>query len=528
MHTNIINKMSDEYDIEDEDEEKPIKKVSFAKTITIIGYSEQNIEDMFDIEEENDELDEEVELKMKRFDLLTEKFGIEKKQYQYDGIKWMVKNEIRDNSYCKGGFICDEMGLGKTIMTIGLTFVNYYKKTLIVVPPVLVQQWYNQIHKFTGHKPLIFKRQLTTDLELSKAPFVIATYRAITTKSHLYKYTWCRILFDEGHHLRNRGTANFKGACALNASIKWIITGTPVQNSINDFYNLCHVIGMKPDFYRNPENIKDINKEYILRRTKKQVGIDIPDVITENIVVNWKSTGEKKISEEIHSGLGFSKLTNSRSKVLGTALKLEGTLPLLIRARQSCVLPSLLKTKLRSKGITDEEYLEGVKNTSKIDSVIDKIVERRDNSNGKIVFCYFRDEIDLVNYRLKKHGFNVACLDGRVSEEDKKKILVTKYDILVLQIQTCCEGINLQENYNEIYFISPHWNPCVEDQAIGRCHRIGQKKTVYIFRFIMGNFEPDPEYEKDKEDIDRTPITLETHINNIQHKKRELSKLIIN
>ena len=63
-----------------------------------------------------------------------------------------------------------------------------------------------------------------------------------------------------------------------------------------------------------------------------------------------------------------------------------------------------------------------------------------------------------------------------------------KNDALILQIQTGCEGLNLQENYSEIYFISPHWNPAIEDQAVARCHRIGQTKPVYVERFEMSPF----------------------------------------
>jgi SNF2 family DNA or RNA helicase len=83
---------------------------------------------------------------------------------------------------------------------------------------------------------------------------------------------------------------------------------------------------------------------------------------------------------------------------------------------------------------------------------------------------------------------------------------------LVLQIQTGCEGLNLQENYSEIYFISPHWNPAVEDQAIARCHRIGQTKSVYVKRFEMSSFisnEQDiptrtiDKYVKDVQDVKR-------------------------
>ena len=82
-------------------------------------------------------------------------------------------------------------------------------------------------------------------------------------------------------------------------------------------------------------------------------------------------------------------------------------------------------------------------------------------------------------------------------------------DAIILQIQTGCEGLNLQENYSEIYFVSPHWNPAVEDQAVARCHRFGQLKPVYVFRFIM----------KATSDIDGN--TLDQYCVKTQMKKRE-------
>jgi len=83
-----------------------------------------------------------------------------------------------------------------------------------------------------------------------------------------------------------------------------------------------------------------------------------------------------------------------------------------------------------------------------------------------------------------------------------------------LQIQTGCEGLNLQ-HFNEIYFVSPHWNPAIEDQAIARAHRIGQQKEIYVFKFIMDSF-----------DQDNKSNNIENHAKNIQDDKRRIMKMI--
>jgi hypothetical protein len=87
------------------------------------------------------------------------------------------------------------------------------------------------------------------------------------------------------------------------------------------------------------------------------------------------------------------------------------------------------------------------------------------------------------------------------------------YEALVLQIQTGCEGLNLQENYSEIYFISPHWNPAIEDQAVARCHRIGQQKIVYVERFQMEAFD-----KPDDQEVDT--INIEKYVHLTQNGKR--------
>ena len=99
-----------------------------------------------------------IEERMGKFDKYLERTQMDKKPYQYDGVKWCLENELRVKPLCgvRGGFIADEMGLGKTIMMIGTFLANLMLKTLIVLPPVLIDQWYAQILKTTGHKALIY------------------------------------------------------------------------------------------------------------------------------------------------------------------------------------------------------------------------------------------------------------------------------------------------------------------------------------------------------------------------------------
>ena len=128
------------------------------------------------------------------------------------------------------------------------------------------------------------------------------------------------------------------------------------------------------------------------------------------------------------------------------------------------------------------------------------------------MFCQFHGEIDALQELLETHNMVVHTVDGRTSSEQKKKYLEGNCDVLILQIQTGCEGLNLQM-FSEIYFVSPHWNPGVEDQAVARCHRIGQSKEVDVFRFTMKDFtEEHP--------------SIESYCREKQEIKREESKLI--
>jgi len=444
--------------------------------------------------------------------------------YQLEGVKWCVYSETNDSPLygVRGGFLADEMGLGKTIMMIGTFVCNYLPRTLIVVPVILIEQWYNQIYKTTGHKAVIFhgtsKKRYSLEV-LEKATIVITTYAHISLKkdkekdkdekekekekekgSLLHDIQWDRIVFDEAHHLRNKGTGKHDGSHLLKTDIIWFISGTPIQNRRKDFYHLCSILKIPSASYTDDiDGIPGIIERFVLRRTKKEVGIECGELNSLKCHVNWKAKNEMLFSKNIHSYLSINKelrealvsTTSKKEVVQGEALHLDNKtqLELYIRAKQLCILPNLIGKRFLGKELWKANY------TSKIDAVVDFVLSKRLNGNGKLIFCTYRYEMDTLANKLTcmgDDGFEkekILIFDGRLSNAARKKSLanLSLYSVIIIQIQTGCEGLNLQDYFNEVYFVSPNWNPCIEDQAIARCHRIGQSKKVFVYKFEMLN-----------------------------------------
>lgn len=438
-----------------------------------------------------------------KFNEWIEKASLEQKDYQVHGVRRMLELEMTEEPLygCRGGLLTDEMGLGKTIQMLGLIVSNQVKRTLIVMPRALLDQWETAIIKYLGHHPLVFHGGRKTEKDFKTSPVVITTYGMITYRksdkeeeqhaSPLASIRWNRIIYDEAHHLRNKGTATFAGASKLQSSIKWFVTGTPIQNAIGDLYSLLRIFGISPDIYRNEDGLINIMKHFNIGRTKKQVGINLKDVMRHRIVVDWETDEEHNVAADIHSLLSFSKVTVKNVNKMISFLA-NHPLPALLRMRQMCIDGTMLKAaaeKMVDNGILDKDDIQsgGLEKRSKLNAVMKTIRERKDNGNSKIIFTHFHHEIDYIEKKLREMGLSVGVVDGRVSQCVRDDILTSTYDVLILQIKASCEGLNLQ-HYNEVYFTSPHWNPAVVDQAIARAHRIGQTKKVEVFEYEMAGF----------------------------------------
>jgi SNF2 family DNA or RNA helicase len=384
-----------------------------------------------------------------------------------------------------------------------------------------------------------------------------------------------RVIFDEAHHMRNKTSRIFKGAmrvvvAAAEGVVRpsvWIVTGTPIQNKISDLKSLCYILGFGVGDLISEEKRRAIRDEYVLRRTKVSVGMVAEEAVegaeggeVEKMAgaadvtcaprlqslkhyksqVPWSSENELDLSREIHQ------------KARNTTDRAE-RLKLYTRMRQMCVWPALLSSKMKTKtktktkdvadsdaeethGLSMDEFHVAVSKQSKMDRVVATMVAEAAAGSGRksIVFCHYRREMTQLRDMLLRSGAvgvdvgsdDIAIIDGSVGQRERARIFAAAPTVLILQIRTCSEGLNLQ-SYSDVYFVSPHWNPCVEDQAIARCYRMGQTSQVRVFRFYMTDFVAEVDSVVSEEAVAVAAVmecisTLDHKCEEIQERKRVL------
>ena len=225
---------------------------------------------------------------MLKFKEYLKNANLQEKSHQFDAIKWCLIREkygiLCKNKIIKGGLIADEMGLGKTIQIIGTIICNKKKPNLLVLPRCLLEQWDSTIKKTTNLQTLLFhgKNRNISFEELNNLDIIITTYNQIqinkSKENILHKINWYRIIFDEAHHLRNSNTKIYEDTLSLKSKIRWLLTGTPIQNSEKDFYNLCNQIKIPQQYYKNPNNLYNIVNNFVFKTNKIRYKIKITKI----------------------------------------------------------------------------------------------------------------------------------------------------------------------------------------------------------------------------------------------------------
>mgnify|MGYP001397025384 CR=1 FL=1 len=523
--------------------------------------------------------------------------NMEEKQYQNEAMRWIFKREslglsvspdVEEEKQYYGGILALEMGLGKTIVMLSTIMSNIKHPvenekggTLIIVPSSLIHQWFETIVRFVGIEPTMYygskkKKHNVKTLTGDNGYIVLTTYGTINKpwkpsngivppRSILTKIKWGRVIYDEAHHLRVSKSNIHKNASLIQSDINWLLTGTPINNCVSDLISLFEILKMPRHILNNfykPTNKYDIIKQHVLYNSKKNVGIKLHDTEVENIKVVVEDANERKLIDDIHQLLIANHTIFQRRElnestvniVIQQLFRNSLYFELVVRARQSCIIPIKLKDTLDKNTTllnnTNDTISPNndfkIMNQSKITAVVNKIKKNKRTGN-KIIFCHYRYEIDTIYKTLKQECPNLVVqkVDGRTNKSNMKfaletvitndeltdiftnkkfpskaniiPTLIEKFmipDVLILQINTCCEGLNLQQ-FNEVYFTSPHWNPAVEDQAIARVHRIGQKKRVKVVRFITSSSNMTSKY------------TIDEYCDDVQRFKRDLMRKFI-
>ena len=394
-------------------------------------------------------------------------------KHQKLGVRWLLKTEKKYN----GGLLADEMGLGKTIQIISMMIANPLSLNLIVCPASLITQWKTEILKFA---PSIIVNPDIDNIDITNQNVFIISYNKLIRPNNFSSLKYDRLICDEAHYFRNKKSKTFKKLDSIKSKVRWVITGTPIQNYIKDMYSMF-------EFLRKKGELEELIRKYMLRRTIQEIDFKLPDLIRSIKFIGSYNTKFMNLIENNDYMFHLEKI---------------------LRLKQACIIPSQTLQSIKKKySIKDD--ISKLK-LSKLNTIISDIINTH-RSNKTIIFSYFRTEINYLYKRLKTH-LNIDYINGSISSIKKKDIINNKdLDVLIIQINAGGTGLNLQ-HYNNIVFTGPQWNPTLEQQAIARSYRIGQTKNVYVKRYILGNI---------------SDYSIEKKILRIQRNKLEMIKKYI-
>ncbi|HET9278721.1 MAG TPA: DEAD/DEAH box helicase [Flavitalea sp.] len=438
------------------------------------------------------------------------------REYQKHGLNWL--NFLDDFNF--GGCLADDMGLGKTLQVIAFILTQRKKvqqnTNLIVAPTSVLFNWQAEVKKFSPSIRVYLihgsNRIKETDI-LNDYEIILTSYGTLVSDiSYLRGYTFNYVFLDESQNIKNIESQRYQAARLLQSRNKIVITGTPVENNTLDLYGQLSfacpgLLGSKQffrDIYSIPIDkfkyrkraieLQQKVRPFILRRTKKQVAKELPEK-TEMVIYCEMEEEQRAIYNRYEKEFREFVSSQDEEEIAKNPMHvLRG----LTRLRQICNSPALLP-----------DNKSGERVSSKINVLIEQIGSKS-NNHKILVFSQFVSMLNLIQNELKIRDIKFEWLTG--ATKGRERVVNNFQDnqsvrVFLISLKAGGTGLNLTEA-DYIYLVDPWWNPAVENQAIDRSHRIGQKKNVVAVRLVC-------------------PDTIEEKIMKLQESKRELSDRLI-
>jgi superfamily II DNA or RNA helicase len=445
--------------------------------------------------------------------------------YQRDGVRWL--RFMEKGGYC--GILADEMGLGKTIQALAWIQLKRLSATadglpsLVVCPTSLVENWAAEAKRFTPglrcHMVRGSRRHAEWD-KIKESDLVITSYALLRRDIKLYQDTFFAIaVLDEAQHIKNHSTLNAQAAKLVRAAHRLVLTGTPIENSVNDLWSIMdylmpRYLGTHAQFRERVERPVSTGGEpagqallrlrrklqpFMLRRLKATVAKDLPPKIQRVAMCHLSAEQERlyhrlerEYREQLHDLVDQQGAGRSQFTVLKT----------LLRLRQACCHPSLV---LKDQHPEEAATLEEASRSGKLELFLELLNEAMDGGQRVLVFSQFVEMLKLLRRTLDARGIRYSYLDGStVNRQDRVNEFNSddSIPVFLVSLKAGGSGLNLTGASVVIHF-DPWWNPAVEDQATDRAHRIGQERTVYSIKLV-------------------TQGTVEERVIDLQDKKRRL------
>jgi superfamily II DNA or RNA helicase len=421
--------------------------------------------------------------KITHIDVGTVKFPLPAflKNYQIDGV-YSMRAILDAGCHC---LLADEMGLGKTMQVLALICADGEKfHALVVCPASVVFVWQRELEKFFPGKSFAV---VDRTYDFSRLPdFLLCSYAQVHKMNHeLKKLPFDYIVLDEAQYIKNPRSKTTLSCCNLDGKFRIAITGTPIENNLVDIWSIFKFLmpGFFGGYRQFQENIgsqdfrtnfqKQISM-FTLRRTKQSVAIELPKR-NELEIVCQMSKGQRiaydalraRLVEALHDFDG----SNSRTRM--------NILTAIVRLRQAACAQFILPEVLRYDNSMESQ---------KIDVLMLKLDSISVDGKKAIVFSQFLGFLGEIRTRIEREMPNMRIFVLTGASANRKSIVGNFQEeqgsaVMLVSLKAGGVGITLHAA-EYVFLMEPWWNPAVEEQAVARIHRIGQKNITTVYRVI--------------------------------------------